>query len=119
MSESTREKLRFLSVVLLQRRKNLLHQIDDRRETKLKRDREELGDPGDREEGDESDDETDDCVADGVDSLLDLLVVAGREDEGDAPDDDEEEAEERGRDERERDEGRHDLDDTAVFEEFT
>jgi hypothetical protein len=54
-----------------------------------------------------------------MDSFLDLLLIARREDERDASDDDVEETQDRGKDERESDNRSKDLNDGTVFDEIS
>jgi hypothetical protein len=104
---------------LAQRGEDLLHEIQNHREVQIEGDIQELGDPGDDEERDEGDDQTDDRIANGVHGLLDLVFIARRENEGDASDDDEGETKDRGDDQRKGDERGDDFEDGAALQKVS
>ena len=95
-----------------------MHQLNDHGEVELERNAQNLAEPGDSEECNERDEQSNDREADRVYSLLDLVLVTSREDEGNTTDDDENETEERRHYQRKRDERRDDLDGAALLEQL-
>ena len=104
---------------LLERVEQAVHEVEDRAEAEVEGNSEKLRDPGHQEEGEEADEKPDDGVTNGVDGLLDLLLVAGGKDEGDAADDDVDETEDGCQDQAEGDDRCDDLDDGTVLDEIS
>ncbi len=106
-----------MKTLLSHRIKQIDDLIDDCREGNFERNIEELRDPRNNEECDEADEETDDGIANSVNSLLDLLLITSRKNEGDTSDDDVHKAQDCRNDKTKSDDRKNDVEWATVFDE--